>query len=647
MSLGYGKKEIKPLVLSKFNHGYNSKLKTSDVGDNYKERYPRFQCVPGTINMMLDVNKKRPPVTALNSNISGRVYGMHFWYQIDGTETFLIVVGQKFYYMSKTTGVLTELFDFGSAGEAYFVDILGKCFVTNSVKMVKVEGGPVAYQVGITAPAGVTAAAKAGGTLPAGVYKIYAGYARKVGGVNVLFSKGQSITDVTLSGGNGSIAIASFANSSDAQVGNKIIWMTDADLAVYYLYHETGDNTTTSFDITSESGKKTAFVYTTYANNNDVPLALQYIGFHNQRLWGLLDNVGYYSLQEQNVYDLERFKNNVQKITLPYDGQGLFSLSITANRSDLYFNTPGGLIRLPYGDPNVEYGGVGANQNNPTYFTHFRTVAAYGNLVMGVTSKTFGIFDGEKWYPNDFSRDIKPDLNLLLAGSGTENQPCGTIVRKNERVEYHLAYRDRSVSDIMNNRRLVLNLDELKIFDKEDFIAPWEPWNLGANYFAVDRSDNIFCAQAHDTRSIVYKDRTNRDQDANIYIGDTIVSQVVSALIRSGTVIPALDGITKLELVRTLAKYSNNFKIRVQIVSRATTAATSTISPFVIGARFGIARFGKDRFPANVEEPKKSRLSPSLKGYAFYVEIIADSEDEDFQLLKLWLMGYTTKGQHI
>lgn len=648
MGYGYGKFEFRaPIRVDKFIHGLNSTKRTSEVADMYRDRYPRFYCVPGTLDTMLHNNKKRPPVKAFNNNITGRVYGDHIYQLIDGSEVKLIVVGQKLYSQNTTTGALTELYDFGGVGEAYFAESQGVCFVTNGVKLVKVESGTTAYQVGITAPSGVTAQAKAGGSLDIGNWTLYACYARRVSGSNVLFSKGQLVGTIALTEGNQTLEITSFPNSSDGQVGNKVIFAAGPnDSSVYYLYHQTTNNTTTSFDISSTSGKATGSIYSTLAKDNDVPGALQYIQICNELLVGVIDNVAYYSLPETTIYDLERFDTTNQKYTLPFDCQGIFTMTDERGDEHLYFNTVGGLIKFPYGEFTEQYKLIGT-RGFPMYFKYFRTVAAYGNLIMGVTPKTFGVFDGNRWYSNDFSRDVKAEFSALYSGASSNNSPCGIVVQKNDRVEYHLSYKDRTVSTGMNNRTLVLNLNEFKVYDKEDFIAPWEPWGIGANYFSIDSSNNLYRAQSHDTRSVTYKDRTDRDQDENIYIGDTITTQIVSGKIRSGTIIPKSDAITTIEQVRILAKYSNTFDIKIQSVERTTTASSATSTPGLSGSRFGIARFGVDRFTPSVEEYDRLRLSPPIKCYAFYVEILANTEDKKFQLLNCELYGYLTRGRLI
>jgi len=266
---------------------------------------------------------------------------------------------------------------------------------------------------------------------------------------------------------------------------------------------------------------------------------------------------------------------------------------------------------------------------------------------MGVTDKGFGIFDGEKWYSNDLARDVRPEFKQLFDGADTYNYPCGIIVRSKYRVEYHLAYRDETVSLVMNNRRLVLNLNAVQILDKDDHISPWEKWSIGANYFTIDNSDNLYGAQSHSETSVVYKDRSDRMQDYNVYIGDEITTQIPEIYVRSGTIIPAMDGMVGFDCVRSVCKFTNEYKIRVQFIQRATTLTATTVSPTVEGARFGIARFGVDRFSSNLDVPQKTKITGANRGYGFYVEIIQETEDKKFQLSRLELCGYITKGRQI
>lgn len=639
MNLGYGKKEMKPMALARYEDGLNTDLRTSEVAKKYKARYPRFQCVDCN-NIKLSSLEGRSAVKAINSSVSGRIYGSHFYVRTDGSEIKLLAVGQKLYSQNTTSGALTELFDFGGTGEVWFANWLDKCWVTNGTKVIKVESATVAYQVGIDAPTGASAAAAAGGSLPDGDYDVYISYARKVSGTNVLYSKGQSLGTVTLGSGNNTISITC-ANSSDSQVNNKVVWVDDNGSSVFPFYYETGDNTTTAISISDKTAENTSLLYSVLAAGNDVPGAFEQTHVHFKRLWGYIANVAYYSLQEGNVYDLERF-GSTQTITYPFEITGMFTLG-----EHLYFNTTEGLIRQPYGDPFSGYVRVGSNQVSPLYFKYFRTVASFGNLVMGFTPKTFGIFDGERWLSNDLTRDIKPEVVKMNSGFSADNRPCATIRRASDRVEYIVSYRDTTVSKNINNQSLVLNLDEMKIFDKEDFIAPWEKWDIAANYWAVDSGDNIYGSQSNDTTSVVFKERSDRYYDENVYKGDDITSEAPEKKVRSGTFIPALDGIATFEQIRTLSKFSLPYTVRIQVVSRVSVTGSSTVSPTVSGVpRFGIARFGVDRFAPDIEEPIRTKIKP-IKGYAFYVEIKQTVEDSTFQLLELELLGFITKGRMI
>ena len=100
------------------------------------------------------------------------------------------------------------------------------------------------------------------------------------------------------------------------------------------------------------------------------------------------------------------------------------------------------------------------------------------------------------------------------------------------------------------------------------------------------------------------------------------------------------------EQIRTLSKFSQQYTVRIQVVSRSTSAGSTTVSPEITGSRFGVARFGVDRFAPNVEEPNRTKIK-AIKGYAFYVEIKQETDDDKFQLLELELIGYLTKGRQI
>ncbi|RPJ55960.1 MAG: hypothetical protein EHM12_11370 [Dehalococcoidia bacterium] len=641
--MNYGKRELNPLSIADYEHGLNDTERVSDVGKAYFQRYPRHHCVQCN-NVVLDQMKHRPGSEAIKSDISGRLWGMDFYKQDNGSETLLVVVGQKLYSQNTSNGTLTELYDFGGSGETYFQTFANKCWITNSKNVIKIEG-TTAYQVGITPPTGVVATASAGGSLPDGVYQIYVSYSRYSGGINLLFSLGQNIASVTLGTGNNTIAITNFANSSDPQVGNKVVWMTDAGGSLFYLYYQTTNNTTTAFNITSASGKSTAFTYDIYAATNYVPGAFEYICVFDKRVWGSIGNTLYYSLQQGNVYDLERFDTSSDFIIMPYPIEGIFQLN-----GYIYLNTKFGLIKQAP-DPYSRYEIIGSGNITPTYFRYPRTVASDGSSLMGVTNKGFHIFDGDKWYTNDFSKNIKTSINNLYSCSTTYFWPAATIATRSNRTEYHLLYKD-TTSGTMNNRRLVLNITKTQILDKEDFIAPWEMWDNSGNYIAVNSSNNVYVGQNHSTTSVVYKEQTSTCQDINIYIGNTLTAQRnIPYLIRTGTITPELDSITKWENIRILAHFLRSFYVRIQPVNKSEIDIESELIPTLQNTVEGFildeSVLDVDTFGGMGDEPQRYRLPGGRKGYSFYVEITQTEDDKDFQLMELDLHGYLTRGRMI
>ena len=636
--MAYGRAAAKPIYFHKFEHGLNSSLNPTEVAALTKARYPRYHAVD-CLNAMLDVNKRRPCVERVGSTLTGRLYGMAFYPQMDGTENLLYVLGQKLYSMVVATGVSTELYDFGGTGRASFKVYFDKAWVTNGIKVVKVEN-VTAYQVGIAAPGTVTAQAKAGGSLADGVYKLFACYARSVGGAIKLRSKGYEIGTIDLSdAGDDTVEVTSFPNSSDPQVNNKLIYMTDAGGSTYYKYHETGDNTTTIFDITSNANRDADDLYSVNAQYNDVPPALEGLTVHDGRVIGFIDNVGYYSARAGDVYELERFRHTFAlsnyKYEYPHKITGVFGLG-----PHVYFNTENGLIRQPYCDFNAQPEPIGADQVNPSYFKYFGSVAAHGNKVFGITPKKIGIFDGEKWYENDFSRDVKVEFKTMLDDSDSNNEPAGAIFQGANRVEYRIGYLDTDHGNNVNNRNMVLNIDELKVYDREDFIAPWEKWSVGANFYAVKSSGEIYGGQTDGTNAIIFRDRTDTViKDENVFVGDSITTLVPQWLAKTGTFMPDDEGIYCLQQIRTLANFSNTFKVLVQFVDRVTTMTRHDIVARR-SFRLSVSRLGVSRMITNAVEPYVRKVNGGTEGYAFYIEITQDNEDQYFNLQKGHLKGY-------
>jgi hypothetical protein len=458
-----------------------------------------FKRYPGTVNL-----------TAKDA-CSDYFRGMFHSSNITGTNFLYEVHGGKVYSVDKTTGSLTELYDMTGQGEAWGSVSHGKLFLCNGSKVIKIEGN-TAYQVGITPPTGVTATgSNTGGTLPNGVYKIFAGYARRSSGTDVLYSKGQSITDVTISGSNvGKIVIANFANSSDLQVGNKVIWMTLANGVTYYLFDSTGDNSTTTWEITSTSTYNNAITYDAYAMNNDLPGAFTFLFIMDKRIFGVIDNIVYYSLKGATEYDLERFptKNN---ITYPYRITGLFSCG-----GHLCINTAeNGVIIQPNADITAKFEHI----EQITSFRYIRTVANWNGNKIGMTSDRIGLFrsDTLKFDPFDYGINIKPVLQRVWVNDDSNHRPCGVVFRRENRNEYQLSIMDSLVNDKNNNRTYVLNLSRTIFQDIDNYNTPWEIIGRGFNYAVVDTANTLFMAQSFEGSSTIYKELAQHSTEIGIY----------------------------------------------------------------------------------------------------------------------------------
>jgi hypothetical protein len=540
-----------------FADGVNRTDPVTEVGDRYFSRSPRYQA-RDALDLMLHSKKQRPGSLALNYEFNSKGYGLGTYLRHDGTDYLLSAIGNKLYQVNKDETGYTELFDFGGSGEAWFRDILDICIVANGVKTVKVEGGS-AYQLGISAPTGASAAAAAGGSLAAGTYNVYVSYARKVDGSNVLYSQGQSLGSVVLSGGNLTVRVT-FPNSSDAQVNNKVVWMTDAGGLVYYYYGESGDNSTTTIDITSDANKSTAILYSSHAETNYAVPAFEYIAIMNNYVYGSVSNVLYRSRQAGTRYQLERFDTSTtgDRVILPFAIKGIFVLG-----EHMYCNTPGGIIKIPYGDTGSSQDHVEKRE----YFRYPRTVREYSGHLIGVTNRgRVAAFDGDKILPYDIAQDIKPWTDKLVTGSNTGHEPAAEIYRASDRNEYHLGFRNLDYGTVCNNRRLVLNLDKLAFLDNNQVIAPWEMWSNGFEYMVVCDDGSWYCQQSADTKTIIYKKHSTRKRDYNIYVGSTLeTAKEYGFTLTTGTVLTSIKGIVRWIQTRLLATYSQDVTVLIYV----------------------------------------------------------------------------------
>ena len=629
-----------------FADGVNNADPTSDVGARYRSRYPKYQVVDA-LDIMLHTKKQRPGSQLLTDTMNSYCRGLGTYLRHDGTEYMLAVYAGKLVSIDTSSGVVTELYTLNGNSEAWFADYLDICIVANGTSVVKVEGG-AAYPLGIAAPAaGPSASAVAGGSLTAGVYTVYIGYARKVSSSNVLYSKGLSLGSVTLSGGNLTVRISDFTNSSDLQVNNKVVWMTDADGSTYYFYHQTNDNTTTTVDVSSASAKSTSILYLVEANTNDAVPAFEYIAVLNKYLYGSVDNILYRSRQAGDRYQLERFdtdSSNPSKSTYPFVITGIFAID-----PDIYLNTPAGILRIPNGDINAQFEHVEKQDNFKYPRTVVSAVVNGVNGLLGVTSKKIGFFDGHRILEHDLGRDVKAFVEKMFVGANDNNQPAGCIYRRNSRIEYHLGYRDLDVGIATNNRRLILNLDTLQVLENNRVNAAWEPWSNGFNYMVTLNSGAWYCVQSHESKSVVYYQHGTRNVDINIYKGNTYTAEDdYGGSIKTGTFIPSIRGLVRWINLWFFGKLSETMTAKVVIEKWPSIEKTTTIDPASSSLdvpRYGVARYGVDRYAPESPIRDKGKLSRSLKGNAVHVLFTLSGEDRAFEFINAELYGILTESR--
>ena len=634
--------KVTTLDFSSFTGGLNTVDDPVKLSPNQVQR--------GTMNAILtDAGaKRRPGMLGVKSTALFDDYlkGLHNYLMEDGSEILLALSAGHIYDVNKTTYALSDRYNMGGTGEGCFKNFKNKAWVCNGSTVCKVENN-VAYRVGIAKPSGATAVAAAGGSLAAGVYKIFLSYYRKVSGVIVLYSEGQSVTDVTLSGGNGTIAV-SVPATSDAQVSGAAIWMTDADGSVHYFYGN-ADYTTgaITFDVTDDTDKNANLLYAVEAVNNQLPPNFTQIEFHNNYLWGVDPTTKHrvwYSMKSGTVYDLERFPydslvGSGNYIDYPFEVTGLIGLG-----QNLYVNTKGGLIIQPYGDPTLKYDWIDKRYQ----FEYMNTVAFWGGSVIGLTNDGVRSFDGTSFSP-DLTWKVK-DLVKPISNSAANHYPCGWIVKRSNRTEYHLSYQDTSIGTKNNNRQLVLNLDTLQQITASQVTAAWEEWDNGAEYVTVDSSGVAYHGQSYNSASTIWKENSNSTDDWYVYnpAGTFLTTSTHSTVtLVTRTQLPSMQARIKFNKIRLLAKINSQVDILFQIADRLGVSNAQQIGPVLSPARFGFARFGIDKFTKETIDSIRKYLPMSMNGYSCYVSITQTGDDNSFQILNVTVEGFPTIGRFV
>jgi hypothetical protein len=623
-----GTKDI-TLDFSNYSLGLNSRESQFGIKDgqayngsiNARFKAVGFDRAPGFVGL-----SEIPVFTAYSK-------GIEHYSRVDGTQKKMGFSEGKLYEVAED-GTKAERYDLTGGGEGFGVSAYDKFFAVNGAGSCVVENG-TAYPIGITAPTACTVAAAAGGTLPDGVYTIYVGYALKVDGLNVLYSQGFLCASVTLGSGNNTIAFSNFANSSNTRVNNKVVWMASpTDSATIYRYHETDNNTSTSFSVASAANRNTSQLYRVQALPSAQSPVMTGIILHDDRIYGWKNNSLYASMKATSPYDLERWPG------IRYDFP-FYILSLFTIGTDLYINTNQGIILLPDGDLSAKYKQI----TKRLYFKYIRTVAKLDDTtgnenespVIGWTNDGIRVFSGNG-FSIDLSKDVKTDIKRGMDGASSTFQPCGFVYRSKDRSEYRVSYRDTSVNALYNNRQLVLNLDSLTIESNSQYIAAWELWDTGFSHASVDATGTVYMVQSLNGNSQVIKE--NWDSVANKWTWNdsgycAVLTPKICKVISKVDLIDIVGRIG-CEQLRTLTQLSETAKISVQMGDEFDVKQSANVTP---GggtlALFDEALFDESIFVSEQPVVGLVKLKQSLKGCSAFVAFEQTADDPTMQVISI------------
>jgi hypothetical protein len=475
---------------------------------------------------------------------------------VDGTETIIVVAGTVVNTYDTTTKTATPIYNFGTAAHQCFASqMFGKLFLCNGVDTIKIEkvgSAIVAYKVGIVAPVGPTVTSGgSGGTLAAGVYTVYISYSSAL----ELYSY-PTICAATATITADQILTITCPNSADPQVTTKVAWVVEPSGTVAYFYKSSGNNTSTTFTITSAANKDiNTTMLAEAASIYRPPVFKGVFGFDN-RLYGWQDNdnILYYSVKG-NAYDCEKFVNPTDDLTGYRREIQANIVSLFALGGDLYVNTVNGVFQIPKGDTSAKILPVETH----LYFKYPHTVVEYENKVFGLTQDGWRFFSGGSYnagiyssgaFSQDLSKDIKPIINSLYADASVDYEPIGFIYRRGtKRTEYHLCFRNTTNSTMVLSGHLVLNIDTIAIQDQNNFIAAWELWTTAfCNMFSTE-DGTFYGAQTNDQKGCLCYEAGSADQYFYNYAGTFITELTAKGhYLKSKLFIPDAKGVLNFDV---------------------------------------------------------------------------------------------------
>ena len=270
--------------------------------------------------------QKRMGLTCLNQTpITGvpAINGAYQYSKLNGTKFFLLAsAGGR---LDQWTGTATATVDATAftpsvASPPAFVTAQDVCYMCNGTDAIKFDGTTVT-QFGITRPVVGTLAGAAGAAgLPNGTYALAVTYYNSVTGHESSLSDPSSANVVVT---NQQISWSNIPVSGDAQVTDVRLYVRNINTqANFYQAGSVTNGTTTATTNTLDANL--ILTAPTVTSNNPPPAGINYLAYHNSRLFAATDSTLYYSaIGQPEAFDPLAFVN-----INPSDGQkitGIYS----------------------------------------------------------------------------------------------------------------------------------------------------------------------------------------------------------------------------------------------------------------------------------------------------------------------------------
>jgi hypothetical protein len=251
----------------------------------------------------------------------------------------------------------------------------------------------------------------------------------------------------------------------------------------------------------------------------------------------------------------------------------------------------------------------------------------------------------------DLSKDIKSDIEKLINGSSSTFKPCGIVYRSQDRTEYRLSYRDTNVNAVANNRTLALNLDRLTIQNNTEYIAPWELWQIGFQYAAVDNGGDLFMCQSLAGAAQIFKEHFDTVDDKYVYRDEGTLllnSTLKECVVKSRMEITDIAGRVAWETLRTLTQLNSNASIMLEIGEEFDVKQLQNIVQSGVGITptFDEVMFDEVAFVPEQPIIGKNKLSQKLKGASICITYSQAANDITMQVIEIKLYGTFETGRY-